>query len=221
MSDDANLTPEELDELERRKRDGRPSLDEEIVRKYTKDQLSRIVVRGAGRGDAVDIGVRSRMEDRLGTDLGHARVIRGPLAEEITARHHADAVTIANTGMILVRESSRSAPGSSTFNALLAHELTHVAQAQRGMQFADQGDGGPDNEHEQEAQAEEDNTQVSDDSDVAARSEEGGAGHQQDPDEFAKLPKAVRQLEARRKLVIDRTIEMLHDATFNNRDRTG
>ena len=222
MSDDVKLTKEELEELERRKREGKPTLDEEIVRRYSRDRLSRISLRGAGGGSAVDHGVRSRMEDRLGVDLSHARVIRGPLAEEITSRHSADAVTIANTGMILVRESPRSAPGTTSFNQLLAHELTHVAQAQKGMQFARQH-GGDDGEHEQEARGEEaeEGGSLADEDETAARTADGGAGHQQDPDEMSKIPKAVRQLEARRKLIITRAIELMEDAAYYGRDRRG
>src|SRR5207302_1435530 len=131
------LTEQERRDDEERRRQGKPALDEEIARKYDPERLRKLVVRGAGRGERLDLATRGEME-RLhpGHDFSNVRVFRGSFAEEITARHKADAVTVANTGMILMRESSRSAPGTTTGRALLAHEVTHVAQAQRGMHFA-------------------------------------------------------------------------------------
>lgn len=129
-------------------------LDEEIARKYDTDRLSRLVVRGAGRGERLDLATRSQME-RLhpGHDFAEVRVFRGELAEEVTRRHRADAVTVAQTGMILVRETPRSAPGTTSGQALLAHEVTHVAQAQRGLSFAQQGGASGHGAHEVEAEA--------------------------------------------------------------------
>ncbi len=137
-------------EEERRKK--RLTLDEEIARKYDSDDLKKMVVERAGRGERLDLATRSQVERMLpGHDFSKVRVFRGQLAEEITARHQADAVTVANTGMILVRQSPRSAPGTTSGQALLAHELTHVAQAQKGMHFAlEQGSG--ESHHEKEAE---------------------------------------------------------------------
>ena len=150
---DTPLNDREREEEERRRREGKPTLDEEIARRYDGDRLTKIVLRAAGRGERLDLSTRSDMERRLpGYDFSNVRIFRGPLAEEVTARHRADAVTIANTGMVLVRESARSAPGTRSERALLAHELTHVAQAQRGMLFAKEGGDG-DGEHEKEARA--------------------------------------------------------------------
>ena len=89
----------------------------------------------------------------MGGRFGHVRVFRGPFAEAVTRRHRADAVTVANTGMILVREGPRSDPRTALGKALLAHELTHVRQAQSGLKFAlehGQSSAAP---HEQEAEA--------------------------------------------------------------------
>src|SRR5436190_24348618 len=122
---DRPLTEEEQrEEAERRSR-GLPALDQQIAEKYDAARLSRIVVRGAGRGERLDLATRSEMERmHPGHDFSNVRVFRGSFAEEITARHKADAVTVANTGMILMRESPRSAPGTRTGKALLAHEVT-------------------------------------------------------------------------------------------------
>ena len=105
------LTEAELREIEERKRQGLPTLDQEIARKYSPEAL-RNLLQGAGRGERLDLATRSEME-RLhpGHDFSEVRVFRGGLAEEVTRRHKADAVTVANTGMILMRESARSAPG--------------------------------------------------------------------------------------------------------------
>jgi uncharacterized protein DUF4157 len=81
------------------------------------------------RAQRLDMSQRSRFEKRLGVDLGHARVFSGELAEEITRAHNAEALTIGDTGMILMRPSATYAPGTAAGTALLAHELTHVAQA--------------------------------------------------------------------------------------------
>ena len=93
------------------------------------------------------------MERRIGGRFGDVRVFRGPFAEAVTKAHRADAVTIANTGMILVREGPRSDPKTALGKALLAHELTHVSQAQRGLHFALEGGESQGAAHEQEAEA--------------------------------------------------------------------
>src|SRR5262249_16955181 len=41
----------------------------------------------------------------------------------------AEALTVGDTGIILMRQSTKFAQGSAAYTALLAHELTHVAQA--------------------------------------------------------------------------------------------
>ena len=142
----------ELREEDERRRRGQPTLDEEIARKYDPQRLRR-VVQGAGRGEKLDLASRSEME-RLhpGHDFSEVRIFRGALADEVTRRHGADAVTVANTGMILMRDSTRSAPGTPSGRALLAHEVTHVAQAQRGLHFALESGGGH-GDHETEAHA--------------------------------------------------------------------
>ena len=78
--DDGTLTEAELAELERRRRAGRPSLDEEIVNKYEPDRLARMVVKGGGRGEHLDLATRGDMERRLpGYNFGNVRVFRGAL----------------------------------------------------------------------------------------------------------------------------------------------
>ena len=81
------------------------------------------------RGQKLDLSQRSRFERRLGVDLGDVRIFSGELAEEITRAHNAEALTVGDTGMIIMRQSTKFAQGSAAATALLAHELTHVAQA--------------------------------------------------------------------------------------------
>src|SRR6185295_15907977 len=99
-------------------------LDQEIARKYDPQTLSRLIMRDAGRGEPLDLHTRSRMEHSMGGDFSGVRIIRGPLAEEITSRYRADAVTVGGTELILVREGWQSNFQSAEGYALLAHELT-------------------------------------------------------------------------------------------------
>jgi hypothetical protein len=143
---------EGLSEEERRKR-AQLRLSQEIAQKWEPSRLSKLVVSGAGSGEKLDLQTQSEMERRLGGKFADVRVFRGPFAEAVTKAHRADAVTIANTGMILVREGPRSDPKTALGKALLAHELTHVSQAQRGLHFALEGNESQAAPHEQEAEA--------------------------------------------------------------------
>ena len=127
------------------------TLDREIAQKYEPATLSRLIMKDAGRGEALDLGTRNKMERRLGGDFSNVRVMRGPLAEEITTRYRADAVTVGGTELILVREGWQSNFQTAEGAALLAHELTHVKQQQRGLHFAHSGDDMEGGDHEDEA----------------------------------------------------------------------
>ncbi|HXU67858.1 MAG TPA: DUF4157 domain-containing protein [Polyangia bacterium] len=142
---------DKLSEEERKRRALR--LSQEIAQRWEPSRLAKLVVGGAGSGDRLDLDTQSEMERRLGARFGHVRVFRGAFAEAVTKAHRADAVTIANTGMILVREGPRSDPKTALGKALLAHELTHVSQAQRGLHFALEGGESQGAPHEQEAEA--------------------------------------------------------------------
>lgn len=114
--------------------DDRPEeLSDEIARKWDPERLLRSVSKRAGRGDALDHSLRQRYERRFGVDLSHVRVYTGEFAEEFNKRRNANAVTIGSTGMILMGGHADKAAGSAAGQALLAHELTHVAQATRGL----------------------------------------------------------------------------------------
>ena len=144
--------PARLEDEEERKRRAL-ALSQEIAQRWEPSRLSKFVVGGAGSGEKLDLDTQSEMERRLGGRFGDVRVFRGPFAEAVTKAHRADAVTVANTGMILVREGPRSDPKTALGKALLAHELTHVSQAQRGLHFALEGGEAQGTPHEQEAEA--------------------------------------------------------------------
>ena len=129
MADDAELeeiaefAPEELsDELAR-----------DIAKRWDPERLLKLVATRAGKGEALDASLRARYEEKLGVDLGHVRIYTGAFAEEFNKQRNADAVTIGGTGMILMGGTTDRPMESAAGQALLAHELTHVAQAERGV----------------------------------------------------------------------------------------
>jgi len=129
LNDLAELAPEELsDELAR-----------DIARRWDPERLLKLVAARAGKGEALDASLRARYEQRLGIDLGHVRVYTGAFAEEFNKQRNADAVTIGGTGMILMGGTTDRPMESAAGQALLAHELTHVAQAERGVHRAGRG----------------------------------------------------------------------------------
>jgi hypothetical protein len=110
-------------------------LSEEVAKKWDPDKIMKMLVKRAGKGEALDQAMRARYEERFGVDLGHVRVYTGEFAEEFAKKHQANAVTIGGTGMIMMGGHADMSPIGASGQALLAHELTHVAQADRGMHF--------------------------------------------------------------------------------------
>ncbi len=142
----AALPPEELSD----------ELSEEIAQRWDPERILKLVATRAGKGESLDATLRNRYERKLGVDLSHVRVYSGELAQEINKAYNADAVTIGNTGMILMAGSADKSMATAGGQALLAHELTHVAQSKRGV-FRDAkfGDDMPLATEEHEAEAEE------------------------------------------------------------------
>lgn len=132
-------------------------LTDEIARKYDPDRLLRMVSKRAGKGESLDHSLRAKYEKRFGVDLGHVRIYTGEFAEEFNRQRSAYAVTIGSTGMILMGGSPDRSMASSSGQALLAHELTHVAQARRGLHNKNFAGAMPlaTEEHEEEAESEE------------------------------------------------------------------
>lgn len=136
--------------------EGETSLSDDIIKKWDPERLLRLVSRRAGRGEKLDESTRRRYERKLGVDLGQVRVYTGEFAEEVAKAHRAEAVTIGTTGMILMGGSPERSMTGAAGRALLAHELTHVAQEQRAMhRKAAFGEATPlaTEEHEAEAEA--------------------------------------------------------------------
>jgi hypothetical protein len=206
--DDEELQRNERDDEEARKeraRATRPALtlDQEVARRWDPARLGKLVVKGAGRGEKLDLATQSEMARSLpGQDFSNVRVFRGAFADEVLARHKADAVTIANTGMILMRDGARSAPQTRSGQALLAHELTHVAQARRGMHFAlahEHGQG----EHEHEAEH--------------VEAEAGGDGHAH----HDSAESALQHDAGMRKQIMQRALELMEEQARLQTDRRG
>ena len=130
-------------------------LTDELARKYDPERLLRMIARRAGRGERLEHSIRAKYEARFGVDLGHVRVYTGEFAEEFNRKRNAYAVTVGSTGMILMGGSPDKSMASSAGQALLAHELTHVAQAKGGLHRKATFDGGMpfSEEHEMEAEA--------------------------------------------------------------------
>jgi hypothetical protein len=126
-------------------------LSDELAKKYDPERLLRVIARRAGRGESLDHSLRMRYERRFGVDLSHVRVYTNEFAEQFNKQRNSFAVTVGGTGMILMGNSPERAAHSAAGQALLAHELTHVAQQARGLHFKG-SDGGMPTAHEQEAE---------------------------------------------------------------------
>lgn len=141
-------------EIDQAAEPGRPALSEEIARRWDPQRLLRMVGRGAGRGESLEAHTRARFERRLGVDLGGVRVYTGEFAEKVTTQHSAEAVTVGGTGMIFMSGTPDRSPAMSSGRALLAHELTHVAQSSRGIYRSAPDERPPLATEEHEAEAE-------------------------------------------------------------------
>jgi hypothetical protein len=150
--------PRDEEELERDRRDEderRPALSDEIARRWDPAQISKMVKSRGGAGQPLDALTRGRYERQFGVDLGEVRIHTGPFAQHVTRQHGAEAVTVGGTGMIFMAGTPDRSPVTAAGQALLAHELTHVAQAARGIYRSAPGEPAPlaTEEHEHEAHA--------------------------------------------------------------------
>jgi Domain of unknown function (DUF4157) len=78
-----------------------------------------------GAGDALDAATASRMSSALGSDVSTARLHSGPVAQRKAAEAGALAFAVGENVVLGARAPAR---GSLAGDALLAHELAHVAQ---------------------------------------------------------------------------------------------
>src|SRR5687767_10659006 len=118
LEDAASVPPEELSD----------ELAEEIASRWDPKRILRLMAHRAGKGEPLDATLRNRYERKLGVDLSHVRVYTGEFAEQLNKAYNADAVTIGNTGMVMMGGSPDKSMATAEGHALLAHELTHVAQ---------------------------------------------------------------------------------------------
>jgi len=191
--------PNQDDELPREE-----DLSDDLARKYDPERLLKIISRRAGRGEALDVSIRAKYEKRFGVDLSHVRVYTGEFAEEFNRQKGAYAVTIGQTGMILMGGSADKSMATRSGQALLAHELTHVAQARRALSydkpFAAEGD-----DHESEAEAVE-----HEESQGAAQAKKGPS-----PQQIREaMDESIEQIKAR-------VMEMITDVMRNSMHRSG
>lgn len=78
----------------------------------------------------LDVGTRAKMEALTGADLGDVRIHTGPLAEEIAEGAGARAFALNDQDVYFGKgEFSTASRGGK---ALLAHELSHVAERREG-----------------------------------------------------------------------------------------
>jgi hypothetical protein len=128
-------------------------LTDELAKKYDPERLLKMFSKRAGKGEALDASIRAKYEKRFGVDLGHVRIVTGEFAEEFNRQREAYAVTVGGTGLILMGNSPDKSMASASGQALLAHELTHVAQASKGLHRKGTFDGAMHftEEHEHEA----------------------------------------------------------------------
>ena len=186
-------------------------LSDELAKKYDAERLLRKVTRRAGRGDPLDASIRAKYEKQFGVDLGHVRVISGEFAEEFNRKRDEYAVTVGGTGMILMGGSPDKSMATASGQALLAHEITHVAQAQRGLHNRDRGSMEFTPEHEAEAHAVEHEV-------------ESGEGHG-GADAMARAAEAemaaTEQLNHQIEKIKARVMEMMGEAARNQYLRNG
>jgi hypothetical protein len=190
-------------------------LSDELAKKYDPERLLKLVSKRAGRGQQLDASIRGRYERRFGVDLGHVRVYTGEFAEEFNKQRNAYAVTIGGTGMILMGGSPDRSMTGAAGRALLAHELTHVAQAKKGLYRSARSESMPfaedaeDEAHEMEA---------------LVASEESGYGDATDPSPATHTDQSAdneaRALDTINK-VRERVYELLADTMRQQDMRAG
>ena len=83
-----------------------------------------------GGGSPLDDTTRSTMEEALGTSIAGVRVHVGSESDSL---NHAITAKAFTTGNDVFVQSDQWAPGSSSTQRLMAHELTHVAQQREGV----------------------------------------------------------------------------------------
>ena len=112
------------------------------------DALAGRIDAQRGGGAGLDAGTRNTMEDTLGASLDGVRVHVGQESDHLNSSISAKAFTTGND--VFVR-SDQWAPGSSSTQRLLAHELTHVVQQRTMAGEGSMSVGASDTSEEREA----------------------------------------------------------------------
>src|SRR5712691_10668028 len=112
-------------------RSRRPALEpeSELVRLQRSAGNQAVAAMLGAPGQPLDPSTRTEMEARLGGDFGDVRVHADKGAADLAAEAHAKALTL---GREVVFAQGRYQPGSVQGRRLLAHELAHVMQQERG-----------------------------------------------------------------------------------------
>jgi hypothetical protein len=123
-------------------------------------------------------------------------------------------VTIGSTGMILMGGSPEKSMASAAGQALLGHELTHVAQQARGLHFKSSfADAMPfAEEHEEEAELHEA---------MILHEEMGGTPHGGADGSGARKLKDGHEVEDHIAKIKERVIEMVTDQAHHHEMRNG
>jgi hypothetical protein len=188
-------------------------LTDELAKKYDPARLLKVVAKRAGRGDPLEHSVRQKYERRFGVDLGHVRIYSGEFAQEFNRQRNAYAVTVGSTGMILMGKSAEKTGIAG--EALLAHELTHVAQQAKGLHRKSTFSGGMPFAEEHEAEADSVEHAVMQELMAGAPPPQPANG-----DEASRIAKARQDAEGKLKKQIeqikDRVMELMGDQTRNH-----
>lgn len=110
----------------RRSADG----DDPLGGTETPGEVTSAIQRRRGAGSPLPGGLRRSMEDSFGTDFSQVRIHTDAEASDLARSVQAEAFT---TGHDIYFRQGAFAPGSTQGQHLLAHELTHVTQAQSGL----------------------------------------------------------------------------------------
>jgi outer membrane protein OmpA-like peptidoglycan-associated protein len=107
-------------------------------RSRTTDDLEEYSTNRDAERRPIEGAIASRMRPHVGSDVSHARVSTGPASDAAARSIGATAFTV---GSEVVFRSDAYEPGTVWGDALLAHELTHVAQQSVEMDPSALGDG--------------------------------------------------------------------------------
>ncbi len=188
-------------------------LSDDLAKKYDPERLLRVIAKRAGRGESLDHSLRMRYERRFGVDLSHVRLYTNEFAEQFNKDRNSYAVTVGGTGMILMGNSPDRAAHTAAGQALLAHELTHVAQQARGLHFK-ASDGGMPTAHELEAEAVEAEVQSEEQGNASQDVAESGADN---VNKMAAEKAKAQMLDQ----IKQRVLEMIGEAEVNSQWRSG